>query len=360
MGLIFQSRNAQHITVDRQPLVIFSSNDYLGLSHHAEVLAAAKEAAEQYGCGTGGAPGTSGTTELHVALSEVIAKFKHRDKGVIFSSGYAANVAIHQGLGGDDTAFYCDQKHHPSAGDGIRLSGCPKRVFNHLDLGHLEMLLKEDNYRRKIVTLPSVFTIDGAITPLDELARLKEKYYFLLILDEAHATGCIGKTGRGIEEYYALDGIADFIMGTFSKALGSQGGFLAFSNDAEKHILKPLRPFVYSTSLSAMSVGASLKALSIVMENPALVQKMQENTGKIYDGLKERNFALNQKGRHIVNVYFESKDKTLRVIDKLLGLGYYVVELHTDDKFGLRITAMATHTDDEIAGFCEAMAESFK
>jgi 8-amino-7-oxononanoate synthase len=354
MSFVLESRQAQQITINGRPMVIFSSNDYLGLSHHPDVIAAAYRAAKDFGCGTGGAPGTSGTTLVHVQLAASIAAFKHRDKAVIFPSGYAANVAIHQALAVENTIFFCEHKHHPSALDGIKLSGCPRQPFDHRDLGQLENLLRSDTHTRKIVTLPSVFTVTGEIAPLPELSELKKKYGFILIIDEAHATGCIGQTGRGLEELYSLGGAADFIMGTFSKALGSQGGFLAFSDDAEKLITRAFRPFIYSTSLSAISAAASLKSLEILEDSPSLVTQMRQNIKIIYDNLSQANLSLNQPS-HIANVYLSSAEQTMAVKERLRNSGYFVVELHLDGKFGLRLTAMATHTTDQITGFCRAL-----
>jgi 8-amino-7-oxononanoate synthase len=354
MRFVLELRQAQQIIINGQPMVIFSSNDYLGLSHHPDVIAAAYQAANHYGCGTGGAPGTSGTTAVHVQLADAIAAFKHRDKAVIFPSGYAANVAIHQALAADNTIFFCEHKHHPSALDGIKLSGCPRLSFDHRDLGQLEKLLRSDTHNRKIVTLPSVFTVTGEIAPLPELFELKKKYGFILIIDEAHATGCIGQTGRGLEELYSLTSSADFVMGTFSKALGSQGGFLAFSDDSEKLITRVFRPFIYSTSLSAMSAAASLKSLEILRNSPSLVSQMRQNIKIVYDILSQANLNLNQPG-HIANVYLSSAEQTTQVKERLRNSGYFVVELHLDGKFGLRLTAMATHTADQIAGFCQAL-----
>jgi len=352
---MIEGRQAQHIIVDGQKLVIFSSNDYLGLSHHPEVLKAANLAADKFGCGTGGAPGTSGTTAIHTELAEMIAAFKHRDTGVIFPSGYAANVGLHQSLGDDGTVFFSDSHNHPSAADGIRLAGCDKKIFHHRDYDHLEKLLKDDNHERKVVTTCSVFTIDGAICDLDKLVELKKKYDFILILDEAHATGCLGKTGHGLEEQFGLEGVAEFIMGTFSKALGSQGGFIVYSRKNE-HLLKlPLRPFDYSTSIAAPTAAASLQALQILMDKPELVHQMRANIGRIYDSLKTGGLQLNESGRHILNVYFGDKNKTLEVATKMKQNGYFVVTINQDNNWGLRITAMAVHSDDEITGFCEKL-----
>jgi 8-amino-7-oxononanoate synthase len=357
MAYILGSRQAQYLTIKGRKLIIFSSNDYLGLSHNPDVLMAAKEALDRFGSGTGGAPGTSGTTEIHENLASEIARFKNRHSGVVFPSGYAANAAIHHSLAEKNAVFFYDEKSHPSAVDGIRLSRCDCEPFGHLDFDHLENLLKKSHHARKIVSVCSVFTIDGVICPLNRLAGLKEKYDFILILDEAHATGCIGETGRGLEELYSLEGTADFIMGTFSKALGSQGGFIAFSKEAEHFLCRYFRPFEYSTAISAPVAAASLKALFILKNQPELVGKMKANIDNIYHRLSESGFNLNEPGRHIVNVYFDSEKQTLAVRDRLFESGYFVIPINAGSRHGLRLTAMTVHSENEIDSFCSALID---
>ena len=354
---MIESRHAQYIRIDSRDLVIFSSNDYLGLSHHPDVLKAAHEAGEKYGYGTGGAPGTSGTTVIHQQLAAEIARFKHRDKAIIFPSGYAANISLHQSLSDTNTIFFCDERNHPSAADGIKLAGCDKQIYKHLDYEYLENLLRNDNHARKIVTTCSVFTIDGAICPLEKLVQLKAKYGFILITDEAHATGCLGKTGRGLEEHYSLEKSADFIMGTFSKALGSQGGFITYFAEKEELLRKPLRSFEYSTSIATPTAAASLEALKILQAQPELVLKMRSNINKIFKKLKASGFELNGPQRHIVNVYYDSQKKTAQIIENLNRQGYFVVPISLDSRWGLRLTAMAVHTEKEIDSFCQKLAE---
>ena len=208
------------------------------------------------------------------------------------------------------------------------------------------------------MTTCSVFTLDGAICRLDKLARLKEQYGFILIIDEAHATGCLGKTGRGLEEHFGLAGTADFIMGTFSKALGSQGGFITFSRTRDELLSKPLRPYEYSTSIAAPAAAASLKALEILISQPDMVAKMRANIKAIYDKLKAKGLELNDPDSHIVNVYFDSQEKTARIVEMLSKSGYFVVPIDLDGRSGLRITAMSVHADQEIDDFCEKLAES--
>ena len=354
---MIDSRNAQQIWVNGHKLTIFSSNDYFGLSHHPEVIQAAHDAAKHFGVGTGGAPGTSGTTAIHIKLAETIAKFKHRDKAIIFPSGYAANVGLHQSLGDKETVFFSDEKNHPSAADGIRLSGSAKVIFRHRDYDHLEQLLKEDKHKRKIVTTCSVFTIDGAICNLNMLADLKRKYGFILVIDEAHATGCLGRTGRGLEEMFNLEGAADFIMGTFSKAFGSQGGFVTYAIDKEKLLRPAFRPFDYSTSIATPVAAASLKAVEILRDNSSMVDNLKANIKKIYDTFQNAGLELNEPGHHIVNVYLGSEEKTNSVVEELKQSGYFVVPISIDGRHGLRITAMSVHTTEEIDGFCKKLTE---
>jgi 7-keto-8-aminopelargonate synthetase-like enzyme len=355
---MIDSRKAQHVWINGRKLIIFSSNDYYGLSHHPEVIQAACDAAERYGIGTGGAPGTSGTTTIHVKLAETIARFKHRDKAIIFPSGYAANVGLHQSLGDKETVFFSDEKNHPSAADGIRLSGSVKVIYRHRDYDHLKQLLKEDNHKRKIVTTCSVFTIDGAICRLDILAELKRKYGFILVIDEAHATGCLGRTGRGLEEMFNLEGTADFIMGTFSKAFGSQGGFVTYTADKEKLLRLPaFRPFDYSTSIATPVAAASLKAVEILRDKVSIIDNLKANIRRIYDNFKNAGLELNEPGHHIVNVYLGNEEKTNSVVEELKQSGYFVVPISIDGRHGLRITAMSVHTTEEIDSFCKKLTE---
>ncbi len=357
MSYVLEERHGPRTIVDGKEVVLFSSNDYLALSSHPEVLKAASEAAVQYGIGTGGAPGTSGTDRIHRQLSEAIAAFKSREKAVIFPSGYQANLAIHQALGGSDIVFHMDRRHHPSAIDGTRLARDSKIVkFDHNRLEDLESAIRSHSAKTNIVSLPSVFTINGDIGPLEKLFEMKKKYEFILVLDEAHATGCIGDTGRGLEEHFGLNGVADFIMGTFSKALGSQGGFLAFNKNAESLLKSQFRSFVYSTSLSAVSAAAALKSLQLLENDTTIISSLKKSKDAIVRKFRELNLEIIKKESMILLV---PCDKCEDLQKKLLADGYlaFPVETETDGHPGkfLRITPNAAHTADDISGFADAL-----
>jgi 7-keto-8-aminopelargonate synthetase-like enzyme len=357
LKFILENRIAQRARANGRDVVIFSSNDYLGLSAHPEVLKAASDAAVRYGVGTGGAPGTTGTTELHQKLADKIATFKSRKTAVLFPSGYQANQALHHALDGERSVFYVDNRHHPSALDGVKLARNSRVVrFDHTDLEALRGAVLAHRRMNNIVTLPSVFTVDGDIAPLREISALKRELGFLLILDEAHATGCLGKSGRGLEEHFDLKGTADFIMGTFSKAIGSQGGFLAYYDDSAEHFKSPFRTFEYSTSLSAMSAGAALRALELLESNSAMVSSLVRVKQKIIDGFTANDIPLLHKESMIMLLPHQDAD-TLQ--SRLFGEGYLTIVVKASlggiYQSCLRITPMAKHTDEEIAAFVDAV-----
>ncbi|UCC80949.1 MAG: pyridoxal phosphate-dependent aminotransferase family protein [Candidatus Zixiibacteriota bacterium] len=357
---ILQKRSGCRGVVDGRDVIIFSSNDYLGLSCHPEIIKAASEAAKRYGIGTGGAPGTTGTTDLHQELSRAIADLKSREKAVLFPSGYQANIAIHNSLASPETVYYLDKRHHPSAVDGARLgSGSEIIRFNHNDLTDLEDKLKSSEGRTNVVSLPSVFTVDGDIAPLDKIADLKSKHDFSLILDEAHATGCVGKSGHGLEEHFNLHGVADFIMGSFSKALGSQGGFVAYNSISEKQLKSGFRQFSYSTSLSTVSVAAALKALRIFKSDEDLYKSLQKAKSSIIEECRKQNIEIISHESMILLVPCENLTEAL---EKLLEDGFFVVpaKAYINDRRQdcLRITPMSLHSGNDIKAFADYIAKS--
>jgi 7-keto-8-aminopelargonate synthetase-like enzyme len=362
LNYILQKRQGCKAMVDGKSVTIFSSNDYLGLSAHPEVLQAAALASQSFGTGTGGAPGTTGTTIIHEQLKAAVAKFKSREKAVLFPSGYQANQAIHQALGGESAVYHIDSRHHPSAIDGVRLAHRSEIVrFEHQDLDTLEKSLKIHRQMTNIVSLPSVFTVDGDLAPLDKLFVLKKKYGFLLIIDEAHASGCIGDRGHGLEEHFNLKGSADFVMGTFSKALGSQGGFLAFNEDVEKYLNGQFRTFEYSTSLSTVSAAAALKSCELIEKDDSLIQALRHSKSRIIEEFQSLSVPL---------VHGESMIMLLpapnieRLQGRLIDDGYLTIPVNAilDGKLQpcLRITPMATHKEEDIRGFAGVLKKHFE
>jgi len=363
---IIEKRQGCKAVVNGKNVIIFSSNDYLGLSCHSDALKAAASAAKKYGIGTGGAPGTTGTTRIHIELARKIASFKRRQNAILFPSGYQANEAIHQALNSEKTVFHLDKRHHPSANYGARLAkDSIVNKFDHLDLNCLAENLKSYIGYRNVVSLPSVFTVDGDIAPLDKLVELKRRFGIVLILDEAHATGCIGPSGRGLEEHFGLKGAADFIMGTFSKALGSQGGFLAFNDESGKHLQQgskdrfEFRAAEYSTSLSTISAAAALKSLQIISTSKSRLNSLKKSKALIIENCLKRKLPIVTNDSMILLLPVSSAEA---VQDRLFKSGYLTItvkaRIENDIRSCLRIVPMALHTPKMIKGFVDALAET--
>lgn len=357
MLFVLEKRNGCRALVDGREVVIFSSNDYLGLSAHPEVLNAASEAGKLFGTGTGGAPGTTGTTSVHRRLEEAVARFKSRQKAVVFPSGYQANQAVHHALDDNKVVFYVDRRHHPSALDGIRLARNSRVVrFDHHDLDDLKRSLAAHPDNVNVVTLPSVFTIDGDIAPLALLAEMKRAFGFALILDEAHADGCLGKAGRGLEEHVGLTGVADFMMGTFSKALGSQGGYIAFDNASERFLKSGFRAHEYSTSLSAVSAAAALKAIELLQADNSIITALRSIKSLIGDECRTQEIPLISRESMIMLLPCNDVSRLQKL---LLQDGYLTItvkaEIDGQSRDCLRITPMATHTEDDVKRFAAAL-----
>ncbi len=359
MKYFLEMRNGIRAVVDGKDTVLFSTNDYLSLSCHPDVEQAVVEAFHRYGSGSGGAPGTTGTTSIHLELSKAAADFKSRENAVLLPSGYQANIALHHALGSDDTIFFLDKRHHPSAADGARLVKDYQVIrFDHRDLDGFESLLKTKRSPKQVVSIPSVFTIDGDIAPLNRLVALKDKYRFILVLDEAHASGCLGATGRGLEEHFGLKGTADFVMGTFSKAFGASGGFVAFDDDRKSYLKSSFRQFDYSTSLSPIIAAAALKALQLLTGPSGLINGLRRSKQLLAMKCREHGIDIIMRDSMIMPLLCGDPDM---IQEKMLADGFLVMpsEAEADGIIRpcIRLTANAAHTEDDIERFARALRE---
>ena len=362
MSYVLEKRRGVRAVIDGKEVVVFSTNDYLSLSCHPEVEQAAVDALNRFGSGSGGAPGTTGTTSVHIQLSKAVAEFKSREKAVLLPSGYQANIAIHHALGSDNTVFFLDKRHHPSATDGARLAkDCRIVRFDHHDLNGFEALLQSNPAAKQVVSIPSVFTIDGDIAPLDKLIRLKDKHGFILILDEAHASGCLGETGRGLEEHFGLKGAADFVMGTFSKAFGASGGFIAFDDDRRSYLKSSFRQLDYSTSISPVTAGAALKAMEILKRDSSLMDRLRDSRRAIIENCRQNGIDVIVGQSMIILV---PCDNCRELQKRMLFDGYLLMsseaEIEGDIRSCIRVTANAAHTEKDIEGFARALGKNIR
>jgi len=316
------SKRSCFITIEGKEYIDFSSNDYLGLSQHPEMIKASQKAAMGWGTGGGGSRLLSGDSTLFHELEEKVAEFKSKEAALVFNSGYQANIGIISSLFGGKDAVFADKLVHASLIDGIRLSGAKLFRFRHNDAAHLEGLLQKNrkDFDNALIVTESVFSMDGDIAPLKELVELKDKNNSVLMVDEAHATGIFGKNGSGLVEREGLAGSVELIMGTFSKALGSFGAYLACSRTVKEYLINTCRSFIYSTALPASVVAADIKSLELVKKEPERRKKLLELAEYFRNELGKAGFTVKSSSQ-IVPVIVGDNSEAVRVSERMLSKG---------------------------------------
>ena len=301
------------IRIDGRDLLNFASNDYLGLASDEKLKQAASKAVMLFGTGAGASRLLSGGTRLHEELEQRVASFKGTQSALVFNSGYAANTGALPALARAGDAIFSDELNHASLIDGCRLSQAAKYIYRHSDLGHLENFLASSTARQKIVATDSVFSMDGAIAPLPELLDLCEKHDAILYIDDAHGTGVLGN-GRGALAHFGLKPEPRVIqMGTFSKALGSFGAFIAADRGTTGWLVNSARSLIYSTALPPASIAASSAALDIVKQDSSLIERLWKHREKLAGGLGEMGLLTGRSETPIIPVMFDSVEGHLRL-----------------------------------------------
>ena len=301
-----------------------ASNDYLGLSRHPEVVRAAQDAAAQFGTGARASRLVSGHFLLAGELESELARFKGTEAALVFSSGFAANLGVLSALANDQTALFCHKRNHASLLDGCRLAGskgATNRFWESPD--KLRHLLERSASARKIVVADGVFSMDGDLLPLSEVLPLCDEFDAILVLDDAHGTGTLGATGRGLEEHFGLHSGRVLTIGTLSKALGSQGGFVCGPRVAIDYLVGTAPSFIYSTGLNPPAVGAALTALQILQREPERVARCRANATQLATRLSELGFDARFSGTPIVPVILGDERDALALSSHLETLGVW-------------------------------------
>ena len=352
-----ESPQGPRIMIQGREFLHFSSNDYLGLANHPSIIDKANESMSRYGFGAGASRLLSGGSILHHQLEEKIAQVKNTEAALVFNSGYAANTGTIPALADGDTVLFSDELNHASIIDGCRLSRAETVVYNHKDIMHLEEYLKQKTAAKKIVVTDTVFSMDGDIAPLREIIRLCRTYNAYLYIDDAHATGVMGK-GKGALAHFDIDPEPWIIqMGTFSKALGSFGAFLAGSADIIKWILNTARSFMYSTALPSCVIAASIAALELIENNPQIINQLWTNRDKAAQGILAAGYEIMGSESPIIPIRTGSVENTLRIAKHLSEQGILAPAIRppTVKESRIRITVTATHTHEDIERLIEAL-----
>lgn len=346
------------IRIGERQVLLLCSNNYLGLANDERVKAAARRAIEQYGTGATGARLISGNLDLYRSLETELAAFKGAEAALIFSSGYHANTGVIPALAGPGDALFSDALNHASIIDGARLSRAEIHIYRHSDPDDLERELRQGGAaRRKLIVTESIFSMDGDRAPLGEIAGLAKKYGALLMVDEAHATGVIGPNGAGLVEELGLTDQVQVQMGTFSKALGSLGGFVAGSRELIDFLINRSRSFLFTTGLPPAVLAASAESLRIVEREPQRRAQLMEHARQLRAGLEKAGFTLGPSQSQILPVRIGDDRRAMAACRYLLRQGVFVQGVRPptvpEGTARLRMAPMATHSSSQIA---EALA----
>ena len=344
-----------HAFLDGRELVLFCGNDYLGLSQHPRVIEAAKQALDRYGAGAGAARLISGTSELHSQLESELARFKRKERALVFGSGYLTNLGVLSALAGEKDLVVMDKLSHASLIDGARLSGATLRAFPHKNYSKCEEILegrggfKTRPYRRRILVSDSVFSMEGDSADLETLARIKEKYDCILVIDDAHGFGVFGETGRGMTE--GFEEKIDVIVATLSKALGVFGGFAAASSTFIEYFLNVSRPFIFATAPPPALASASLEALRLITEDSTFRARLWHNVDCVRDFLESQGLRSERKSP-IFPIVLGNETRTVEIAEKLLTRGILIPGVRYPSvpkgKARLRLTVSAAHSKEDL------------
>jgi 8-amino-7-oxononanoate synthase len=359
-----ESPQGPSITIKGKAYLNFSSNDYLNLSGHREIVKAAIVSLYKNGVGSGSSRMLSGTLAPHVLLEQLIARFKNTQKALVFNSGYTANTGIIPVIADADSIIFSDELNHASISDGARLSKAKIKIYRHRDMSHLEDLLKkatkDKSIKRSVIVTDTVFSMDGDITPLKSIYKLSREYGALLMIDDAHGTGVLGKTGRGALEHFGTKDSNIIQMGTLSKAAGCFGAFVTGKRSLMDILVNRSRSFIYSTALPPAVASASAMALHILSTSSSrLRQRLWSNRERLLKGLTELGYDTMGSETPIIPILTGDAKTTVRVGKYLYRNYIYAPAIRPptvqENKCRIRFSVTAAYTNDDIDNVIECL-----
>jgi len=324
---VLLSQQQVRIQIKRGEVLNFCANDYLGLANHPEILESAKEALDLYGYGMASVRFICGTQGVHKQLEQAVSEFLGMEDTVLYSSCFDANGGLFETLLTEKDVVISDRLNHASIIDGIRLCKAARFRYNHADMDHLETLLRRaQKYRFRVIATDGVFSMDGDVAPLDEICEMADRYDAIVMVDDSHATGFFGATGRGSIEYCNVMGRVQIVASTFGKALGgASGGFTAAANEVTSLLRQRSRPYLFSNSLSPVIAAATLKAVDLITRSPELVKKLRSNTAYFREKITSAGFDIRLGDHPIIPIILGDERLAGQMAAKMLGEGIYVV-----------------------------------
>ncbi len=356
------SEQDTEVIINNKKVLMLGSNSYLGLTVHKKVKEAAIKATEKYGTGCAGSRFLNGTLDIHEELEERLAAFVNKEKALLFSTGFQANLGAIAGLINKGEYVILDKSDHASIVDGTRLSYGEVKRFLHNDMSSLERVLSSiDIDTPKLIVIDGIYSMDGDIADLPKIIELKEKYNARVMVDDAHSFGVLGENGRGTANYYSLEKKTDIIMGTFSKSFASLGGFIASDSSVIDYLRHFARSLIFSASITPASTAAVLASLDIMENEPELIDKLWANTNKMRNGLKEMGYDTGTSCTPIIPLIIGDNDKVILMRKMLFDRGLFVNPVVSPavppNQTLVRLSLMATHTFKQIDFALEQLYE---
>ncbi len=337
------------VDLDGRRILLLASNDYLGLATHPDVVQAAVQATQQYGTGTGAARLISGTLPPHEDLELALAEFKGTNAALTFGSGYLTNIGTIPALIGRGGLILADRLCHASLIDGCKLTRADLRVYRHGDVAHLQTLLAQRaRGRRTLIVTDGLFSMDGDLAPLPDLAELAQRYEADLYVDDAHGTGVMGSAGRGTIEHFGLESHIPFHMGTLGKALGSSGAYVVGPSSLIEYLVNTCRSFIFTTAPTPASMAAAAAALKVLRREPDRRTRLWANRERLASGLKDLGFRLTASVSPILPILVGDAKKAVAFAEQLFGEGVYAPAIRPptvpESTSRIRVTITSQHT----------------
>jgi 8-amino-7-oxononanoate synthase len=344
---VIEGPQGPQVTLDGRPVLLLCSNNYLGLADHPRLRQAAAGAALSLGTSAGASRLISGSMSIHAELESRLAEFKGTAAALLFGSGYLANTGTISALARRGEVVFSDELNHASIIDGCRVAGAETFVYRHADTEHLGWGLRRSAGRAALIVTDGVFSMDGDIAPLPELADLAQRHRCRLLVDEAHATGCIGPGGRGSVAAAGLEDEVDVIVGTLGKALGGYGAYVCGSAELVDFLINSARPFIFSTAPPPPLVASARAAIELLLEHPDRVERLRGNAAALRDGLRSEGLDPIGADTQIVPLVIGEADDAMALCERLLGEGVFAQAIRPPTvppgTCRLRLTTMATH-----------------
>jgi glycine C-acetyltransferase len=367
---IMSSAQGPVVVVDGKELISLSSNDYLGLTHHPRLRQAALNAVQEFGVGSGAVRTIAGTMDLHEELERELADFKGTEAVLTFQSGFTANTGVIPTITGEQDLIVSDALNHASIIDGMRLSKAPRKIYPHADVEGLRSVLREarqegrdgsgEPHRLILVVTDGVFSMDGDIAPLPGIVEAAEEAGAAVFVDDAHASGVLGRNGRGSVDHFGLHGRVAIQVGTLSKAVGVLGGYVAGSQDLRDILVQRARPFLFSTSHPPAVAAACREAIRVMQDEPELIERLWSNTRRFKTELTRLGFATGVSETPITPVMMGDPDTAGRFSQRLFELGVFaqpvVYPTVALDKSRIRTIVTAAQGDEHLSRALEAFA----